>query len=60
MHEEAPQDVAEFNKFDEDFGDEFQSKVIHLGDKEVVELGEDETFVRERRIEESEIEAESE
>ena len=58
LHEEAPQDVAEFNKFDEDFGDEFQSKVIHLGDEdEVVELGEDETFVVEKgESEESEIE----
>lgn len=40
---EATDSVSQFNKFNEDFGDEFQSKVIHLGDEveQVIQLDDD-------------------
>ena len=43
LNVEETRDLSEFKKFDEDFGDEFQSKVIHLGDEveQVIQLDDD-------------------
>ena len=59
LNDEESHDVSEFKKFDEDFGDEFQSKVIHLGDDddEVIQLGEVEPLsVEKENSNESDIE----